>query len=379
MIRLPGGQTQRHMLPPNQPVTIGRKQGNLIVVNFPGVSGNHMRLDSSAGAMTITDLNSTNGTELNGRRIPPNSPHPLAVGDIIRVGDGLGNSIRMSLEGSGPPKLRTLPLGMMALAQATTVTIGRDPNSTLPLNHPGVSQRHAMVERQNGALFIRDLGSTNGTFVNGQRLAGRVQLSPGDEIQIGPFKLVYDAAQQSFAQAVRLGHRLDAVGLGLQVAKGRMILNNISVCIQPGEFVSLVGGSGAGKSTLLKSMNGYSPANHGQMLLDGEELYPRLDMYRAQMGYVPQDDIIHRELTVDRALYYSAKLRLPDASPAEIQERIMDALKMVDMTEHVHKRVRVLSGGQRKRVSIAAELLAKPTLFFSTSRPRVWTPVWKRG
>jgi ABC-type multidrug transport system ATPase subunit len=220
-----------------------------------------------------------------------------------------------------------------------------------------------MISKQNGSLMIRDMGSTNGTFVNGQRIS-QVPLSSGDEIQIGPFKLVYDAQKQSLAQSMRLGHRLDSVRLGREVGKKRMILRDISMCVYPGEFVALVGGSGAGKSTLLKAMNGYEPANHGQMLLDGEPFYPKLDLYRTQMGYVPQDDIIHRVLPVKTALWYAAKLRLPDAKPSEIKARIMDALRSVDMVEHANKPVRILSGGQRKRVSIAAELLARPTLFF---------------
>jgi ABC-type multidrug transport system ATPase subunit len=221
-----------------------------------------------------------------------------------------------------------------------------------------------MIEKRNGDMWISDLGSTNGTYVNGQRIT-QVHLSTGDVVQIGPFKLVYDAKMGGqLAPSVLHGHRLDTLNMGREVGGGKMILDRISMSIEPGEFVSLVGGSGAGKSTLLKALNGFNQANHGYMLLDGEELYPRLDLYRAQMGYVPQDDIIHMDLPVDKALYYSAKLRLPDASHSEIEARIHDALDQVDMTEHSKKKVKVLSGGQRKRVSIAVELLAQPTLFF---------------
>jgi ABC-type multidrug transport system ATPase subunit len=143
-----------------------------------------------------------------------------------------------------------------------------------------------------------------------------------------------------------------------------MILQNISLSIQGGEFIALVGGSGAGKSTLLKAMNGYNPATHGRMLINGQPLYPNLDAYRTLMGYVPQDDIIHEELPVRLALWYAAKLRLPDATTKEIEERITDVLNMVDMGNHAEKPVRVLSGGQRKRVSIAVELLAEPDMLF---------------
>ena len=90
------------------------------------------------------------------------------------------------------------------------------------------------------------------------------------------------------------GHRLDTINLGKQVGGGRMILTDVSLAVLAGEFVSLVGGSGAGKSTLLRAMNGFNPATQGQMLIDGEQLYPNLDAYRMIMGYVPQDlSLIH--------------------------------------------------------------------------------------
>lgn len=362
VVRWPGGNQQRHTLS-GQRIIVGRLPVSDVQINSPMVSNRHFQLDIHTSGMTITDLNSTNGTQVNGHRIPPNVPHPLKSGDVVRVGDLTGNSVSMIIETGTGESLRTLALGKLDMSKQTSMVIGRNPSCYLPLNHPTVSQRHAMIFKQNGGLAIRDLSSTNGTFVNGTRIK-QVPLSSGDVVQIGPFKLVYDAQNQNLAQSMRLGHRLDAIQLGREVSGGKMILDKISLSIQSSEFVALVGGSGAGKSTLLKALNGYDQANHGHMLLDGEPLYPNLDMYRTQMGYVPQDDIIHRELPVKLALWYAAKLRLPDATPAEIEERIQEALKSVDMVEHASKRVNVLSGGQRKRVSIAVEMLARPTLFF---------------
>jgi ABC-type multidrug transport system ATPase subunit/pSer/pThr/pTyr-binding forkhead associated (FHA) protein len=357
-----GGNTQN--FPVSKPVlSVGRAPDNDIVINHPAVSGHHLRISVTPTEVSVTDLNSTNGTQLNGQQIPPNTPNVARPSDVIRIGDLTGNWVSIVFEGTGGEAIRTLSLGKLDLSQTTNILIGRDPSCYLPLNHPTVSFHHAQIYKQNSGLAIRDLNSTNGTFVNGKRIAV-VPLSSGDEIQIGPFKLVYDAQQQSLAQSMRLGHRIDAIRLGREVANKRMILSEISMTINPGEFVALVGGSGAGKSTLMKAMNGYEPANHGMMLMDGEPLYGKIDLYRTQMGYVPQDDIIHRELPVKLALWYAAKLRLPDARPAEIQARIQDALRSVEMTEHAEKPVRVLSGGQRKRVSIAVELLARPTLFF---------------
>jgi ABC-type multidrug transport system ATPase subunit/pSer/pThr/pTyr-binding forkhead associated (FHA) protein/ABC-type multidrug transport system permease subunit len=367
VVRWMGGDTQHYPLDKEE-ISVGRAPGSDVLINHPAVSGHHLRLSVSPQGMTVTDLNSTNGTQLNGQRIQPGAPHPVHFGDILRIGDLTGNWVSLSLQSAAGEAPRSLSLGQLDLSGQTSVIIGRDPQAYLHLNHPTVSYRHAQIVQQDRGLVIKDLGSTNGTFVNGKRITQAV-IQSGDQIQIGPFLLAYDARRQSLAPSMRLGHRIDAIHLGREVAGSRrkpsaMILMDVSLTINPGEFVALVGGSGAGKSTLLKAMNGYEPANHGQLLLDGEPLYPKLDLYRMQMGYVPQDDIIHPDLPVILALRYAARLRLPDARPQEIQARIQDALRAVELTEHADKPVKILSGGQRKRVSIAVELLARPTLFF---------------
>ncbi len=362
-VRWPGGGPVDHRLA-KPTIYVGRDQANDIVLNYPTISSRHLQLDMSPQRVQVTDLNSTNGTMLKGNLIPPGTPHTWRPGDVIRVGDLRGNSISMVLKaGTGTP-LHTRRLGMHKLAKYARVTLGRDPSNHLQLDHPTISRTHAEIARQNGGYAIRDLGSTNGTFVNGQRVGGWVSLTMGDVIQVGPYKLAYDGQAQELAASVSEGHRLDAIGLGVQVSSGLMILQDIALSIQGGEFVALVGGSGAGKSTLLKAMNGYNPATHGRMLIDGEPLYPNLDAYRTLMGYVPQDDIIHDVLPVRLALWYAAKLRLPDATSEEINERITKVLDMVEMRAHAEKPVRVLSGGQRKRVSIAVELLAEPDMLF---------------
>ncbi|MBN2548156.1 MAG: FHA domain-containing protein [Anaerolineales bacterium] len=363
IVRWMGGSTQSYPL--SKPaMVVGRAPGNDVVINHPAVSGRHLSLTVTPTGYTVVDMNSTNGTMVNGHRISANTPQSLNQGDVLRIGDLTGNSVSLVIQAEGAEAMRALSLGKFDLSQQTQVIIGRDPNSYLPLNHPAVSFRHAMVYKQDSNLMVRDLNSTNGTFINGQRITQPVPLKSGDVIQIGPFRLNYDAQAKSLEQSMGMGHRIDTIRLGREVAQKKMILQEVTMTIQPGEFVALVGGSGAGKSTLMKAMNGYEPANHGRIFLDGQPLYERLDLYRTSMGYVPQDDIIHRALPVRLALWYSAKLRLPDARPAEIEARIQDALRAVDMVEHANKPVRVLSGGQRKRVSIAVELLARPTLFF---------------
>ncbi|MBK7217495.1 MAG: FHA domain-containing protein [Candidatus Promineofilum sp.] len=366
VINWPGGQKDERPL--DRPVMrLGRAPDNDIVVNFPTVSGHHLRLESDgqAGELKVTDLGSTNGTLHNGLQMPANAPRTVYAGDVLRIGDLTGNSLSLALKGPAGGGVQTRPLGMQQLAQLQQAVIGRDAACEVHLDHPSVSRRHAEIRRQpDGSFVIRDLGSANGTFVDGQRVVAWMPLAKGAVVQIGPYKLVYDLEARALTTSMSRGHRLDTINLGKQVGGGRMILTDVSLAVLAGEFVSLVGGSGAGKSTLLRAMNGFNPATQGQMLIDGEQLYPNLDAYRMIMGYVPQDDIIHRELTVGKALYYAAKLRLPDAGKVEIETRTREVLEMVDMGAHVHKPVRVLSGGQRKRVSIAVELLAQPDLLF---------------
>jgi ABC-type multidrug transport system ATPase subunit len=241
------------------------------------------------------------------------------------------------------------------------VVVGRE-GADLVLASPAVSRRHAIFERHGGGHAVRDLGSTNGTFVGGRRIA-RADLAPGAVVQIGSFKLVYDGV--GLTQIDQRGAvRIDGRSL-TRHAGGRTILRDVSLSIAPREFVALVGGSGAGKSTLMKALAAYAPADAGQVLLNGDDFYDQIDAYRAMVGYVPQDDTLHRELPVARALAYTARLRLPaDTSGAEIDARVARVLEEVDMTAHRDKRIDRLSGGQRKRVSIAAELLAEPSLFF---------------
>jgi ABC-type multidrug transport system ATPase subunit len=249
-----------------------------------------------------------------------------------------------------------------ALGDRRELVIGRT-GCDVELDSPTVSRRHAIIESAGRGHTLRDLGSMNGTFVDGARV-GRVALKRGAQIRVGPFKLVYDGDGLT-EHDQRGALRLDATGLSQEVRGGRFILRDASISIAPRELVAFVGGSGTGKSTLMKALAGYAPASHGRVLVNGDDFYDHLDVYRMLLGYVPQDDTLHPELPVGRALAYAARLRLPsDTSRAEMARRIARVLDDVEMTAHRKKRIDQLSGGQRKRVSIAAELLADPSLFF---------------
>jgi len=158
--------------------------------------------------------------------------------------------------------------------------------------------------------------------------------------------------------------RLDAQGLSKSV-DGTKILSDVSLSIHPGEFIGLLGPSGAGKSTLLTALNGFRPAGRGRVLLNGTNLYEKFDRFRSLLGYVPQDDIVHTSLSVSKALYYSALLRLPPAEREDaIKQKVMEIIRILGLEAQAKTKVKKLSGGQRKRVSLGIELLTSPPLLF---------------
>jgi ABC-type multidrug transport system ATPase subunit len=248
-------------------------------------------------------------------------------------------------------------------SERTELTIGRWPENDLVIADPHIDGLHARIRRVDGGWRIIDEGSAGGTFVNRVRVK-EADLKDGDEIWIGTHKVFLDGLHvKTFVG--REGIRIDAEGLTKVVGGNKVILDEISLSVQPGEFVALVGGSGAGKTSLLHALSGFAPATAGAVYYDGVNLYENSDLFRPLLGYLPQDDIIHPELTVGRTVYYAARLRLPrDTRPEEIEQRVEEVLEGVGLREHRNTVVRRLSGGQRKRVSLAVELLARPKAFF---------------
>jgi ABC-type multidrug transport system ATPase subunit len=143
------------------------------------------------------------------------------------------------------------------------------------------------------------------------------------------------------------------------------VLDTVSFSLAPSELVAIVGPSGAGKTILLEAIAGVAAPTAGTVRFDGMDLYANQETFRSVLGYVPQDDIIHADLPLRRMLRYAARLRLPSSTtPADIDDAVRDALDAVGLTEYSEVRVASLSGGQRKRASIAVELLTDPQVFF---------------
>ncbi len=352
-------------------INIGRDASNDISVRDGGiVSNQHIQIVRQGNQYILIhphpDKQRTlNGLLYQGRKIRGDEAFrkTLASGDIFRIGDENGTLITLTFnDGTGTQQQALAPVHPIKLGDPE-LTIGRVPGNTLVLSHPQVSSHHAKLVREGGTYRILDLNSTNHVYVNSELTTSRL-LKLGDEIRIGPYKLVYEANQLTQYDESNF-IRIDALNLKKSGNNNVTLLNDLSFTIPPRKFVALVGGSGAGKSTLMDALNGLRPAQQGKVLYNGQDYYHNLAAFSSQLGYVPQDDIVHRDLTVERALYYAAKLRLPsDFTEDQIKQRINEVLEDVEMTARRKLIVKKLSGGQRKRVSIALELLANPSLFF---------------
>jgi ABC-type multidrug transport system ATPase subunit len=335
---------------------IGRDPNSDIPLNFPQVSAQHAELIEHQGSYKLVDLGSRNGLLYQGQRI---TERRLVDGDTIAIGSSI--TLTFQTSAAQAPSITH----QLNLSNRNNLTIGRDAQNDIAIDHPTVSRYHARISRQDGTFAIADLNSSNGTFVNGKRVSGSQSLRPEDTIRIGPTRFVFNVDETLISFNEEGNLRLDAVNLTKVVGKGTTLLDDISLSILPREFVVIAGVSGGGKSTLLDALNGFRPATSGMVLVNGEDLYKNFNAYRTELGYVPQDDIIHKELTVKQALDFAAQLRMPsDTTPGERQKRVQEVLTDLELLQRQDVPVKALSGGQRKRVSIGVELITKPSLFF---------------
>lgn len=248
------------------------------------------------------------------------------------------------------------------------VLIGRWSGADLCLPHPTVASHHAMIERTPLGLRVRDLTLTRGITIGRKRYHEPVDITDRQRFGIGPFLFTLEGGVLHFMDNSQ-GLRLEGRGLEKTIrgagGKPRKLLDGINLVVEPGEFVSIIGPSGCGKSTLMDALNGRRRATGGSVLANGEDFYADFNHFRQSLGYVPQRDIVHAQLTVQRALYYTARLRLPlDTPRAELQERIDEVVKQMELEPHRSTLIGSLSGGQIKRVSLGAELLAHPSLLY---------------
>lgn len=356
------GETRHNYTLIKDKISIGRAPDNQITIDSRIVSRYHAYLQRVENRYQLIVLpEAGNPVLLEGR--PLEAPHLLKDGDILRIGS-LDPGLMVSLTYLDPTQVPEITAAPIQFAEKTLIQIGRDSANDVILESPTVSRFHAQVERVGQRYRLRDLRSANGTFVNDQRVENEVWLQPQDEIRIGRHRFVMGTDVLDQFDETH-GLQVDAIGLNKWVRKDLNILQNISLAFKPREFIVVVGQSGGGKSTLVDAVAGYRPATHGLVLVNGTNVYQHFDAIRNDIGYVPQRDIIHTELTVFQALDYAARLRMPrDATKNDRHKRIMQVLQDLDLLHRKDNPIHKLSGGQIKRVSIGVELLTEPGLFF---------------
>ncbi|WP_372494606.1 FHA domain-containing protein [Mycobacterium colombiense] len=254
------------------------------------------------------------------------------------------------------------PRASSAAGTTGAMTIGRAAENDIVVSDVLASRQHATLVPTQLGTEIRD-NSVNGTFVNGTRVGSAI-LSEDDIVTIGNVDLVFrDGTLTEHGGAAARTGGLEVRDVKYVVDNGKQLLDDISLMARPGTLTAVIGGSGAGKSTLARLIAGYTTPTSGAVTFEGHNIHAEYASLRSRIGIVPQDDVVHRQLTVNQALGYAAELRLPpDTSKADRAKVVAQVLEELDLTKHADTRVEKLSGGQRKRASVALELLTGPSL-----------------
>ena len=396
LLGLVGGLEGRRLVLRSKRLVLGRDADKCqLVLQHAVISREHAAFETDDdGCVLVRDLGSTQGTFVNGN---PVTAQQLRHGDTVGFGrkgvvafrfqqvpshgHGLAQPpqerlsveevrARLKIAGEAASRTRTPSSAATALSRPSAplqppplVRIGRAADNDIVLESPAVSRYHARISyTAEGAPVLADAGSTNGTYINGEVVRTGRRLGADDLVYLGGFLLrvigrrviKYDLSSS----------RVIASGIG-QAYGDRRILQDVSFAILPREFIGLMGPSGCGKSTLMDALNGLRPANTGTVFINDLDLYRNFDAVRRSIGYVPQRDVLHDALSVERTLHYAAKLRLPVQTLEADRRRVIDeAIAIVGLQEHRLSPFDRLSGGQQKRLSLALELLTKPSFLF---------------
>ncbi len=378
-------------------LVIGRGADADVRLEHPLVSRHHVAAEAIEGGWLLRDLQSRNGLFLGDQKVPLAR---LPANESVRLGSpdrGPSATLR-SLPGdnqrSDPPETgqdlaeKTRSPGLHALARpparpgvndsahgfgrletvyevlAERVRIGRAPSNDLVIAGDLRASRHhaELLRDEDGAWRVIDLASHNGTFLNGARVHRQARVLDGDLLSIGNhlFRFAHGVLEE---YAETGGTSFEVMGLSAWSDDHFQLLDDVSFSLGHSSMLAVVGPSGVGKTSLLNALTGFRPADKGAVFFAGRDLYSNYDDLRRRMGYVPQEDIVHPQLSVRQALSYAAKLRFPvDIDAASRDARVDEVIAELSLSDQAGTSIHKLSGGQRKRVSVGIELLTKPSL-----------------
>lgn len=355
------------VVPAGQSLTIGRDGDADVRIDDMHISRRHAVVEWTHEGWLLTD-HSRNGVFVNGRT---HDKVVICAPIVVRLGGstaGVEVSLALvdehSTARSAASALTHARVTGERQVKAVRLRVGRSADNDVVLDDLLVSRRHAELHHVGSRWQIVDLGSANGTYVNGQRISQATAVDPDSVIGIG--RSLLQLVDDRLVTYVDTGDvDFEAGDLVVTTRQGRRLLDGISFTLDARSLLAVVGPSGSGKSTLLHALTGFRPANTGVVRYGGRDLYNNYDELRQRIGLVPQDDILHPQLTVRRALSFAARLRFPAEVPrAERNQRIDEVLAELSLTGQARQRIATLSGGQRKRTSVALELLTRPSLLF---------------
>ncbi len=343
-------------------VTFGRSADNDIILKTDLVGRYHGAFRWEGDTWVIYDNNSTNGIFWNSSKI---SSKRLVDGDKMIIGyEQTSYRVALIFSQGNSSDRNYISFPLYGKQQ---VIIGRGQECDIQVQHTAVYRQHCRILVQGGRYYLQGAFKDAAIQYNGIPLMGYAMLSEMDRFLIGDTLFIFQNGVLHYMKkegglGFEVSHLSKIVG---KAGKRKKINTDINLTVNAGEFVAIIGGSGAGKSTLLKCLCGFSTISEGNVIINGEDLATNYNSLKQLIGYVPQEDIVYDNLSLKSMLYYTAKLRMPkDSSNAEIEARIDEALKMVELLDKKDVMIKSLSGGQKKRASIAVELLSDPKLFF---------------
>ncbi len=364
---------KKYQIGPGKRYKIGQASDCDITVSYETVSRSHLLIWEESGKLFVEDIGSTNGTFVNGYKLREGEAQEIAKDQKVYISN---KNVFLQIHSKAAEKNEQNGTGLKGqkggekkgrslsdyLKNKQEIFIGRSKDCDIVLNDISVSRKHARVYKVNNKVFVEDLGSKNGIFVNGKKVS-KAALNSTDTlfIMLHAFSLEKVASDYSEEAAI------STLSISKTYSNGYKGLQDTTLQIPYKKMVALMGPSGCGKSTLMKALNGDNPPTKGTVKIFGLDMAEHFEMLKHIIGYVPQENIVHEDLTVNDSLYYAAKLRLPeDTSEDFIKTRITEVLEALKINDKEIRKNKVseLSGGQKKRISIAVEILSKPKILF---------------